>query len=155
MPRHQQYLQPRPHGQERRLQQTCQDTSHAQIQEIVDENREDMPTGVATAIMQSCQDAYHALPKLYKIDTVRVVIQSSELVNYSETIFVEQCSEAEWMDLTYRNCTNFSSVMHSRKMPESALRWKLPFVQSRVLGNKVLENVILVSISPYGKRLRE
>ena len=40
-----------------------------EIQEIVDENKDKMPTGTATAIMNKCQEAYKALPKLYKLQT--------------------------------------------------------------------------------------
>ena len=34
------------------------------IQELVDQHKQEMPTGVATALMQKCQDAYDAQPKL-------------------------------------------------------------------------------------------
>lgn len=37
------------------------------IQELIDENRESIPTGVATDVMRECQNAYQALPKLWKI----------------------------------------------------------------------------------------
>ena len=37
------------------------------IQELVDQHKQEMPTGVATALMQKCQDAYDAQPKLYKL----------------------------------------------------------------------------------------
>lgn len=125
-----------------------------QIQEIVDENKEDMPTGVVTAIMKSCQEAYHALPRLYKLETVRLVIEGGTLSHYHETLIVEQCSAAEWADLAYASCTSFDWVMRHRKMPVSALHWKLPQVTARVFGGKVLERVVIVSISPYGKRSR-
>ena len=125
-----------------------------QIQEIVDENKEDMPTGVVTAIMKSCQEAYHALPRLYKLETVRFVVQGGGLIHYHETLIVEQCSAAEWADLTYGSCTSFDWVMRHRKMPESALHWKLPHITARAFGSKVLERIVIVSISPYGKRSR-
>ena len=37
------------------------------IQELVDQHKQQMPTGVATALMQTCQDAYSAQPKLYQL----------------------------------------------------------------------------------------
>ena len=37
------------------------------IQEIVDANKEDMPTGVTAHVMQECQKAYNELPELYKL----------------------------------------------------------------------------------------
>jgi hypothetical protein len=42
-------------------------TTLVRFQELVDQHKRDMPTGVATALMQKCQDAYGAPPKLYKV----------------------------------------------------------------------------------------
>ena len=74
----------------------------AHIQEIVDENKVAMPTGVVTAIMQTCQEAYDALPRLYKVETIRVVFECGELHHHHEFLFVEQCSDAEWQEMTHR-----------------------------------------------------
>ena len=126
-----------------------------EIQEIVDENKDQMPTGAVTAIMSKCQEAYKALPKLYKLTTVRIRLRGGELTDDNETLIVEQCSKVEWEDLTYRDCTSFCYVLRHRKMPEGALKWSLPYVDSDVFGNKVLSKTVLVSITPYGKRGRE
>ena len=126
-----------------------------EIQEIVDENKDQMPTGAVTAIMTKCQEAYKALPKLYNVKTVRIRLCGGELTDNEETLIVEQCSKVEWEDLTYRNCTGFSYVLRHRKMPEEALKWPLPYVDGDVFGNKVLSKTVLVSITPYGKRSRE
>ena len=37
------------------------------IQEMVDEHKEEMPTGLVTSVMEECQKAYNSQPKLYKI----------------------------------------------------------------------------------------
>ena len=37
------------------------------IQELIDQNKESIPTGVATDVMKECQAAYRTLPKLYKL----------------------------------------------------------------------------------------
>ena len=37
------------------------------IQEIVDEHRESLPTGVVVDVMRECQSANNALPKLWKV----------------------------------------------------------------------------------------
>ena len=37
------------------------------IQEIIDENKEEMPTGVVTRVMSECQRAYDTQPQLYKL----------------------------------------------------------------------------------------
>ena len=126
-----------------------------EIQEIVDENKDQMPTGAVTAIMSKCQEAYKALPKLYKLQTVHIRLCHGELRDAKETLIVEQCSKAEWEELTYRTCTSFSHVMRHKKMPEEALKWSLPFVDSDAFGNKVLAKTVLVSITPYSERSRE
>ena len=130
--------------------------SIAEIQEIVDENKDQMPTGAATAIMKKCQEAYIALPKLYHLEMVRVKLVDGYLHHTKETRILEQCSQDEWTDLTYRYCKSFFSVLHFCKMPEDALKWPLPDVDSNQFGNQTLEVVIIVSITPYrGKRSRE
>ena len=126
-----------------------------EIQEIVHENMDQMPTGAVTAIMTKCQEAYKALPKLYTLKTVRIRLSGGELISNNEMLIVEQCSKEQWENLTYRNCTIFCYVLLHRKMPEEALKWSLPYVDSDVFGNKVLSKTILVSITPYGKRSRE
>ena len=124
----------------------------------MDEHKEHMPTGVVRAIMESCQDAYHNIKKLYKIQLVRVCIQYGELVHSNETILVESCTEAEWADLSInrdfdRKC--FRRIVNEGRAPESALQWPLPCVYSCIHGTKVLETVIIVSISPHSKRSRQ
>jgi len=47
----------------------------SKIQSIVDEQRERLPTGAATAIMKECQQAFEEQPKLYKVDVSWVHIQ--------------------------------------------------------------------------------
>ena len=126
-----------------------------EIQEIVDENKDQMPTGAVTAIMSKCQEAYKALPKLYKLITVRIYLQGGELYHDEQTLIVEQCSKVEWEDLTYRNNTSFESVLRNRKMPEEANKWPLPYIESDTFGNKTLVKTVIVSITPYGKRGRE
>ena len=126
-----------------------------EIQEIVDENKNQMPTGAVTAIMSKCQEAYKALPKLYNVKTVHIRLCGGELTHAEETLIFEQCSKIEWADLTHRGCSNFFRVFEHRKMPEEALNWSLPYVKSECFGNKFLAKTVFVSITPYGKRSRE
>ena len=42
------------------------------IQEIIDENKEEMPTGVVTRVMNECQKAYDTQPQLYKLSWTTV-----------------------------------------------------------------------------------
>ena len=60
-----------------------------EIQEIVDENKDQMPTGAVTAIMSKCQEAYKALPKLYNVKTVHIRLCGGELTHAEETLIFE------------------------------------------------------------------
>ena len=126
-----------------------------QIQEIVDENKQQMPTGVATAIMKSCQDAYQALPKLYKVKTVVVTLIGGELQHHEEPVIVEECNMEEWMGITYRRSTSLRQVIIYKKMPKEALHWAFPEVDTRQFGTKDLQKTIIVDIQPYHKRSRD
>lgn len=55
------------------------------IQELVDEHKESMPTGVVTAVMEECQKAYQTVPKLYKLTWTTV----------DSHVHVERCSDDE------------------------------------------------------------
>ena len=43
-----------------------------EIQEIMDEHKEEMPTGVVTDVMKQCQKAYKTMPNLWKIYYVEI-----------------------------------------------------------------------------------
>ena len=49
------------------------------IQELVDQHKETMPTGVVTGVMEECQEAYNSQPKLYKL-TWTMVDSSAHIV---------------------------------------------------------------------------
>ena len=53
------------------------------IQEMVDEHKEEMPTGVVTSVMEECQKAYNSQPKLYKL-TWTMVNSSSHIVEVQD-----------------------------------------------------------------------
>ena len=52
------------------------------IQEVVDEHKDEMPTGVVTRVMAECQKAYEAAPKLYKLTWT--VVDSHAHIEYCE-----------------------------------------------------------------------
>ena len=54
------------------------------IQEIIDVNRELIPTGVVTDVMCECQSAYQALPKLWIIHYVEFCAISKNSINHEE-----------------------------------------------------------------------
>ena len=37
------------------------------IQEMIDDNKEEMPTGVVTGVMEECQKVYNVMSNLYKL----------------------------------------------------------------------------------------
>ena len=43
-----------------------------EIQEIIDDHKEEMPVGVVTDVMEQCQEAYNALPNLWKVKYVEI-----------------------------------------------------------------------------------
>ena len=53
------------------------------IQELVDQHKETMPTGVATSVMEKCQEAYKSQPKLYKL-TWTMVDSSAHIVEVQD-----------------------------------------------------------------------
>ena len=53
------------------------------IQEIVDEHKEQLPTGVVTDVMEQCQKAYNALPNLYKL-TWTVVTSHAHVIDMED-----------------------------------------------------------------------
>ena len=61
------------------------------IQEIVDENREQLPTGVVTSVMRECQSLYEALPKLWKISYVEMIAAAKhKIVEEFKTLIAEE-----------------------------------------------------------------
>ena len=52
------------------------------IQEVVDDHKDEMPTGVVTRVMAECQKAYEAAPKLYKLTWT--VVDSHAHIEYCE-----------------------------------------------------------------------
>jgi hypothetical protein len=52
-----------------------------EIQEVIDEHKSELPTGVATRVMAACQKAYDDQPELYKV--VWTVVQSHAFVKRS------------------------------------------------------------------------
>ena len=53
------------------------------IQELVDQHKETMPTGVVTGVMEECQKAYNSQPKLYKL-TWTMVDSSAHIVEVQD-----------------------------------------------------------------------
>ena len=132
------------------------------IQEMVDDNKEEMPTGVVTGVMEECQKVYNVMSNLYKLHWTVVNSHAHahmddnegpcaqvELSHTTQTLIVEA------VDYNYYN----KSALCARHMPnhgmvlESWLNESFPFVIHGADDNMI----IIHSIVPYNphKRSRE
>lgn len=67
------------------------DTSIRTIQELVDEHKQSMPTGVVADIMKECQKAFDALPKLWRVTFIHVFLDDdNNLRADKKTMIVEE-----------------------------------------------------------------
>lgn len=133
------------------------------IQELVDEHKESMPTGVVTAVMEECQKAYQTLPKLYKLTWTTVDshahvercdddedIARVKLHAKTETLIVESVDH-----LPDHSDHGAPHVMCARAMPHhgmmlaSWLKLSMPIMR---IGEGSM--VIVHSIVPYEPRKR-
>lgn len=130
-----------------------------EIQEIVDENKDQMPTGAVTAIMTKCQEAYKALPKLYRAVMTKVYsfsyldhcddeLRAEVKLQTATTNTIVECFDNE----AFR-CLNKCAlhVFDEGIFHENWLTLPLPYTFSRSDG----EVWILHSLTPYVKRSRE
>ena len=81
------------------------------IQELVDEHKESMPTGVVTAVMEECQKAYQTVPKLYKLTWTTV----------DSHAHVERCDDDEdiaHVKLDAKTQTLIVEAVHALHMPD-------------------------------------
>ena len=132
------------------------------IQEMVDDHKEQMPTGVVTGVMEECQKVYNVMSNLYKLNWTVVKTHAQvhmdedeppcaqvELSHTTQTLIVEA------VDYNYYN----KSGLCARHMPnhgivlESWLKESFPFVIHGADDNMI----IIHSIVPYNphKRSRE
>ena len=64
------------------------------IQELVDEHRACMPTGVATQMMKECQSAFEALPKLWKITFLEIFLDGdNDIMVDRKTMIAEETDQ--------------------------------------------------------------
>ena len=131
------------------------------IQEMVDDNKEEMPTGVVTGVMEECQKVYNVMSNLYKLHWTVVKTHAQVHMDEDEPPFAQvelshttQTLIVEAVDNNYYN----KSPLCARHMPhhgmvlESWLKWSYPSVMHE--NNNMY---IIHSIVPYNphKRSRE
>eukprot|EP00966_Prymnesium_polylepis_P254518 5881070-Prymnesium_polylepis.1 len=107
------------------------------IQELVDEHKQEMPTGVATALMQKCQEAYDAQPKLYKVSCAIVGNDKDDnIFHETQTLIVEAVATASargeyyleyHSDGTLRHRISRGKMPYHGLMPEQWLQKSTPF----------------------------
>jgi hypothetical protein len=87
------------------------------IQELVDEHKEAMPTGVVTDVMEHCQKAYEVLPKLWKVTFICVTVDNdNDLCASKKTMIVEEVAvdaPRHWYDV-FDTATIPPAEMHDR-----------------------------------------
>ena len=114
------------------------------IQEIVDENRDSMPTGVAVQVMRECQEAHESFPKLWKIHYLRVKAYSKNNLVYKEkTMIVEE-------DPNFQARGGWLNVFANGKMSPEFLKDDM---YSRIFGEDDMLYIIQ-KVEPYLKRAR-
>ena len=85
-----------------------------QIQGIVDEHREQMPTGVVTSVMEQCQFAYEALPNLWKITYAEVDACGKNNAKWELKTAIFEEADAP---TPYQNAIPWWTVFRMQKMP--------------------------------------
>lgn len=116
------------------------------IQTIVDEQREHMPTGAATEIMNQCQKAFENPPKLYKVHLSWVYIIAFTLPNEEDcteptvqlrTIHQEQTVFAEGVTHSYKEPGFTPEMLHRGKVPIGWMDMQKPIVFGTENGNSL------------------
>ena len=129
------------------------------IQEMIDDNKEEMPTGVVTGVMEECQKVYNVMSNLYKLNWTVVKTHAQVHMDEDEPPFAQ-------VELSHTTQTLIVEAVErgvigqgpcAREMPNHGMMLKswlgitTPFVTG---GNNM---VIIHSIVPYNphKRSRE
>ena len=114
------------------------------IQEMVDDNKEEMPTGVVTGVMEECQKAYNAMPNLWKIYYVEIdaVAKNRACVDTKVAIFEE----------THSQINHWHGVFRCQKMPKAELQKNLIGPAFHDGDGRVL---VVTGFERWGKRARE
>ena len=146
------------------------------IQELVDAQKEAMPTGVVTDVMEQCQKAYEALPKLYQLTWTTVTSHAHvehavedeghfvqvTLSHQTQTLIVEAVDELADHPQPFLNPRTVSRTrkLCAGDMPHHGMVLKswLTLAMPRVHECGVSDSMIVIhSIVPYEphKRPRE
>ena len=121
------------------------------IQEIVDEYKEAMPTGVVTDLMAECQKAYDAMPKLWMISYVEVAVSTGggHLEALSKVLIAEEVDNGD-AHVRWRHVFNSCEIPPVDKRPYLAVG--VPTLQ---WGGKDDCVRVITKVEPYRKRAGE
>ena len=115
------------------------------IQEIVDEHRDELPTGVVTSVMRECQSLYEALPKLWRICYVEMIAAAKhKIVEEYKTLIAEE-------DPVQTQC-NWLQVINTAKIPPAEKHKDIWPINRIVL--QPYRVIVITEIKPFLKRAR-
>mmetsp|Transcript_63153 Transcript_63153/g.124849 ORF Transcript_63153/g.124849 Transcript_63153/m.124849 type:complete len:133 (-) Transcript_63153:102-500(-) len=118
------------------------------IQDLIDQHRESLPTGLLVDIMKEIQHAYDRLPKspLWKVFFVELSAPcKNKIVHMHKTLIAEQMVLCE-------NCS-WSTVLDSATIPPEAMHECIEPSNRIVHGNDGKVRII-TNILPYPRRVR-
>ena len=136
------------------------ETEMNRVQELIDENREHMPTGLAKRLLDACKAEADANPKLYRATVTRVtsvtytediddeVVPSVKLQDLTQTLIVEKVDAATFN----RMYGGIGTLLNKGFITERWVESNMPLV-----FNYDTNMLIVHSVEPYvpSKRARE
>ena len=133
------------------------------IQEMVDDNKEQMPTGVVTGVMEECQKVYNVMSNLYKLHWTVVNSHAHAHMDENEGPFAQVELSHTTQTLIVEAVERDVNGPLARDMPyhgtmmKSWLDINTLFVMHRTFPRSKPQMMIIHSIVPYNphKRSRE
>jgi hypothetical protein len=115
-----------------------------EIQEIMDDHKEEMPTGVVTDVMGQCQKAYNAMPNLWKISYVKIdAVAKNRACKIDAVAIFEE---------THSKMYHWQGVFACQKMPKAELQKNLIVPAFHDGEGRV---IVVTGFERWGKRARE
>ena len=134
------------------------------VQELIDEHKEQLPTGLAKDLLEACRDEYESKPKLCRVTATRIkgvgFLDHSDdgceaevkLETLTQTLIME-CLSADAFCKAQRGGTSVLDLFEKGIMHEGWLTRTLPFKVRGVLEDQMW---IVHAIEPFvPKRARE
>jgi hypothetical protein len=141
------------------------ETEMNRVQELIDENKEHMPTGLAKRLLDACKAEADAKPKLYRATVTRVtsvtytdhacedeIEANVKLQSLTQTLIVEKVDRATLMRMPISSYSvEIDTLLNKGIIPESWVESDMPMVFNHNTNMHLVH-----SIEPYvPKRARE